>query len=253
MKTKHLLPALLMLLFSTGMISVYDIVSRRLTSTIEQPAQEMVEPVYTYLSPYVELSPYDEHFREAADSTGYDWTLIAAIAYTESRFDSTAVSHAGAQGVMQVMPNTLRGFGIPDSMHTDNYTNIMAAVKLLKSIEEKSYFKRIDPMEERMKFVLASYNAGYGHILDAMSLAKKHGYNRHKWDNCVDSFLIRKSIPEYYTDSLCRNGEFNGWRETLSFVRKVQNNWRKFSTLQQNYTDSIMLVLANDSTKRIMQ
>ncbi|MBQ5887745.1 MAG: transglycosylase SLT domain-containing protein [Bacteroidaceae bacterium] len=253
MRIKQLLPALLILLFSLGTILIYNIVSKRLTSTTEHAAEKVVEPVYTYLSPYVELSPYDKHFREAADSTGYDWTLIAAIAYTESRFDSTAVSHAGAQGVMQVMPNTLRGFGIPDSMHADNYTNIMAAAKLLKSIEEKPYFKRIEPIEERMKFVLASYNAGYGHILDAMSLARKHGCNRHIWENSVDSFLKLKSDPEYHTDTLCRNGEFNGWRETLSFVRKVHRNWRKFSTAQQSYTDSIMLIIANDSTKRIMQ
>lgn len=253
MKARHLFPALLMLLFSIGTISVYNLVSNKITNRMKQPAEEVVEPVYTYLSPYVELSPYDNYFREAADSTDYDWTFIAAIAYTESKFDSTAVSHAGAKGVMQVMPNTLRGFGIPDSMHSDNHTNIMAAVKLLKSLEDKPYFSHIKPQEERMKFVLASYNAGYGHILDAMSLARKHGYNRHIWDNSVDTFLILKSKPEYYTDTLCRNGEFNGWRETLSFVRKVHNNWRKFSTAQQNYTDSIMLVLANDSTKRIMQ
>ena len=253
MKTKHLVPAFLMLLFSVGTISLYDIVLKQPTNSIEQPSIEVPKPVYTYLSPYVELSPYDEHFREAADSTGYDWTLIAAIAYTESRFDSTSVSHAGAKGVMQVMPNTLRGFGIPDSMHTDNYTNIMAAAKLLKSIEEKPYFRRIEPMEERMNFVLASYNAGYGHILDAMSLARKYGYNRHKWENSVDSFLIRKSNPEYYTDSLCRNGEFNGWRETLSFVRKVHKNWRSFSVAQQNYTDSINTVVKNDKTKKIAE
>ena len=253
MKAKHLVPAILMLLFSAGAISLYDIAPKRTTSSIEQPAPEVPEPVYTYLSPYIKLSPYDEYFREAADSTGYDWTLIAAIAYTESRFDSTAVSHAGAQGVMQVMPNTLRGFDIPDSLHADNRTNIMAAAKLLKSLDGKVYFSRIEPEKERIKFVLASYNAGYGHVLDAMSLARKYGYNRHIWENNVDSFLIHISKPEFYTDTLCRNGEFNGWRETLSFVRKVQNNWRKFSTLQQNYTDSIMLVLANDSTKRIMQ
>lgn len=206
---------------------------------------------HTHTPPHVYLSPYDEHFRNAAEIIGYDWTLIAAIAYTESKFDSTAVSQAGACGVMQVMPNTLRGFDIPDSMHLDSRTNIMAATELLKALDKR--FRYIRNKEERINFVLASYNAGYGHIQDAMQLAKKHGKNRFVWNNSVDSFLVLKKDPEFYNDSVCRNGKFAGWRETLSFVKKVHRNWDNFSTRQQLYTDSINLVVANDSTKRIAQ
>lgn len=204
---------------------------------------------YTYLPKYVYLSEYDRYFREAADSLDYDWTLVAAIAYTESRFDSTAVSAAGACGVMQVMPNTLRGFGIPDSMHMDARANIMAATELLLSLDR--HFGYIRNKKERINFVLASYNAGYGHIQDAMQLAKQKGKNRFVWNNSVDSFLIYKSLPEYYTDSVCRNGKFFGWKETLSFVRKVHHNWNRFSQMQQQYSDSINIIVAADSTKLI--
>ena len=206
---------------------------------------------YTYLSRYVELSDYDDDFRKAASVIGYDWTLIAAIAYTESRFDSTAVSEAGACGVMQVMPKTLRGFNIPDSMHMNPKANIMAATELLRALEKR--YRYIHNPKERINFVLASYNAGYGHIQDAMQLAKKNGKNRFVWNNSVDSFLIYKSKPEYYTDSVCRNGQFTGWRETLSFVKKVNRNWKRFERMQQEYTDSINIVVTNDSTKRIAQ
>ena len=68
------------------------------------------DDIYTYIPQYIKLSDYDDHFRDAAEIIGYDWKLIAAIAYTESRFDSMAVSQAGACGVMQVMPNSLRSF-----------------------------------------------------------------------------------------------------------------------------------------------
>ena len=209
------------------------------------------DDIYTYIPKYVELSDYDDDFRNAASIIGDDWTLIAAIAYTESRFDSTAVSDAGAQGVMQVMPETLRGFGIPDSLHTDNRTNIMTAARLLQSLEKQ--FRPIKSPEERIKFQLASYNAGFGYIHDAMRLARKYGYNRYKWDENVDSFLIHISQPEYYTDTLCRNGQFNGWRETLSFVRKVQRNWHRFQKIHQRYSDSIRAIITADNTKRIMQ
>ena len=249
MKNRNLLPSAIMLLISAVAISFFSIATQRLNKSYEPHWEEV--PSYTYLSPYATLSPYDDYFREAADSVGYDWTLIAAIAFTESRFDSTAVSDAGAQGVMQVMPNTLRGFDIPDSLHAHSHTNVMAAAELLKSLDKR--FGRIEPREERINFVLASYNAGYGHILDAMRLARKYGYNRYKWDENVDSFLIHISQPEYYTDTLCRNGQFNGWRETLSFVRKVQRNWHRFQKIQQRYSDSIRAIITADNTKRIMQ
>lgn len=206
---------------------------------------------YTYIPKYVKLSDYDDTFRDAAIIIGYDWTLIAAIAYTESRFDSTAVSEAGACGVMQVMPNILRGFNIPDSMYMNPRTNIMVATELLKALNKR--FRYIHNPKERINFVLASYNAGYGHIQDAMQLARKYGKNRFVWDNSVDSFLVYKSQPEFYTDTVCRNGQFNGWRETLSFVKKVRRNWDRFSRMQEQYTDSISLIVANDSTIRIKQ
>ena len=133
MGKRNFLPSAIILLVSLLAISTFDIATRRMNKFNATAWQEV--PVYTYLSPYAELSPYDDYFREAADSIGYDWTLLAAIAFTESRFDSTAVSEAGALGVMQMMPETLRGFNIPDSLHNDNYTNIMTAARLLHSLE----------------------------------------------------------------------------------------------------------------------
>lgn len=223
------------------------------TTTPVAPTTPTVEPKpqYVYLSPYARLSHYDHHFREAADSISYDWTLIAAIAFTESRFDSTAVSGAGATGVMQMMPATLRGFNVPDSLHSDNRSNIMAAAKLLASLERM--FRGIKDPDERIKFVLASYNAGYGHIMDAMRLANKYGYSRYIWEANVDSFLIKKSLPEFYTDSLCRNGEFKDWRQTLSFVNKVHRHWHRFAELQRNYSDSISIVIESDTLIKILE
>lgn len=216
-------------------------------------AQEEVLPEqeYTYLSPYARLSDYDELFREAADSIGYEWTLIAAIAFTESRFDSTVVSAAGACGVMQMMPSTLRGMKVPESMYKDNRTNVMAAARLLDSHEK--FFDNIKDRKERLKFVLASYNAGYGHIVDAMNLAEKNGCNKHIWNGCVDSFLVRKSQPEYYSDPVCRNGEFNNWKQTFAFIRQVQKHWARFNNTQQAYSDSINIVVKNDKTKKIAE
>lgn len=204
-----------------------------------------------YISPYVSISPYDHHFRSVADSLGWDWKFLAAIAHTESRFDSTAVSEVGAGGVMQVMPSTMQRLGIPDSLHLDTRTNIEAAGRLLMNLNH--LYRRIENFDERTNFILASYNAGSGHIGDAMNLAEKHGCPRYVWENNVDSFLVLKSLPEFYTDSVCRNGSFSDWRQTLSFVKKVKRNWRRFERMQARYSDSIATIMAKDSTIRIKE
>lgn len=202
------------------------------------------------ISPYVELSHYDKYFREASDSLfSWDWKLLAAIAFTESRFDSTAQSEVGACGVMQVMPRTLRGVGVPDSLFMNPRRNILAASTLLKELNH--IFRRIKAPEERLSFILASYNAGIGHINDAMRLANKYGRNRYKWENSVDTFLILKGEPTYYTDTLCRNGEFKDWKQTIQFVKKVKRTWNRYRKMQELYTDSIYQVVKSDSTAEI--
>lgn len=208
-------------------------------------------PEKIYISPYITISNFDKYFRESGRILDYDWKLIAAIAHTESRFDSTARSGAGACGIMQVMPRTLRQHGVPDSLHMDPRSNIMAATSLIKDLDR--IFRRIADKEERTNFVLASYNAGIGEISDAMRLAEKYGRNRYKWENNVDTFLILKSRPEYYNDSLCKNGDFKDWKQTLSFVKKVKRTWQRYDQLQQKYNDSVFDILQNDSTVEILK
>lgn len=215
-------------------------------NNIIEHISESVEAPAPPPSPYVKISGLDEHFRDAADSIDWDWKLIAAICYTESRFDSTAVSHVGAYGVMQMLPRTLRSLGVPDSLHTDTRTNIQAGARYLKQLER--IFRRIKDFDERLNFVLASYNAGVGQVNDAMALAQKYGRDRYKWHNSVDTFLILKQYPEYYNDSVCKLGSFNSSNETLQFVDKVTKRWKRYQRLQATYEDSLKAALhANDS------
>ena len=81
-------------------------------------------------------------------------------------------------------------------------------------------FSRIEDPNEKIKFVLASYNAGLGHIFDAMALAEKYGKDKYKWDGNVADYVLLKSNEEYYTDPVCRNGYFRG-RETFNFVKDI--------------------------------
>jgi membrane-bound lytic murein transglycosylase F len=165
------------------------------------------------------ISPFDHLFRKYAAHIGWDWRLIAAQGYCESRFDSTQVSWAGARGIMQLMPRVARAYGLTDDNMTDNEANIEAAAKIIAS-HERALASKIPDTEERRKFVVAAYNSGLAHILDAIAIAQKYGLDPQKWEGQVESALLMKSNPDIYNDPVCKYGYFRG-RQTCDYVRRV--------------------------------
>ena len=175
-------------------------------------------------APIFRVSAYDSIFRAYADTIGWDWKMLAAVAYVESKFDTAAVSSVGARGLMQIMPQTARAMGIHEGMEHDPDESVRAAAAYFEYLSH--LFRRV-PEGERINFVLASYNAGFGHIQDAMRLASKYGKNRYVWNDNVESYLRLKNDSVYFTDSLCRNGRFNA-TETILFVRRVQHKYGEY-------------------------
>ena len=186
------------------------------------------------IAPVFRISPYDNIFRHYADTVGWDWKMLAAVAYVESKFDTSATSAVGAQGLMQMMPHTARAMGIPEGMERDPEESVRAAAKYFNYLSR--LFRRV-PENERMHFVLASYNAGYGHVQDAMRLAEKYGKSRHVWNGNVETFLRLKNDSIYYTDSVCKNGKFTG-HETTLFVRKVQHKYSEYCLREERYWET---------------
>ncbi|MBQ8867967.1 MAG: transporter substrate-binding domain-containing protein [Bacteroidaceae bacterium] len=182
--------------------------------------QAKAQPHYYILSVKDgKISHYDHLFKQYADSIGWDWRLLASLAYKESNFDTTVVSWAGARGLMQLMPRTARAMGVPEGMEHNAEASVKAATKYLRLMERS--FRSIADPEERTNFVLASYNAGIGHIFDAMALAEKYGHDKHRWTDNVEKYVLLKSKPEYHNDPVCRNGYFRG-QETYQFVREIR-------------------------------
>lgn len=166
------------------------------------------------------MSPYDALFRRNAEKIDWDWRLLSAVGYVESHYDPSSVSWAGARGLMQLMPATARGLGLTMDNITDNEANVDAAVRLLKELDG-SLRRHVKDPKERIKFILAAYNAGLGHVYDAISIARHQGLATDVWDGNVAEAMTLKSNPEIYNDpSICRHGYFR-WRETYEYVRKV--------------------------------
>lgn len=172
------------------------------------------------------ISQFDDLFRKHSGIPGYDWRLLAAIGYNESRFDNSVVSWAGAQGLMQLMPATARAMGISSEAILNPDANIMAAARLLKKLDS-SLAGKVPDKEERLKFVVAAYNCGLGHIYDAIALAGKYGLDPAVWTGNVSEAALMKSRPQYYNDPVVKNGYFRG-RETTEFVERVMNVYSYF-------------------------
>ena len=173
------------------------------------------------------ISNYDAYFKKYAAQTDWDWRLMAAQAYVESRFDSTAVSWAGARGIMQLMPSTAQGYGLTSRIaYIDD--NIRVASLLLQKLNNLLK-KHVEDPQERMKFVVAAYNSGLAHIYDAIALAEKYGMDPKIWDGNVANAVLMKSKPEYYNDPVCKYGYFRG-HQTFEYVNSVMDFYRK--TLQ---------------------
>jgi len=128
------------------------------------------------------VSRYDDMIHKYSGRIEWDWRLLASLICQESRFDPDVESGAGAFGLMQIMPVTGENFGIDITASPEsNMKAGIAYINWLHSI----FDPKIPDGNERINFILAAYNAGPGHVLDAMKLAEKHGMNPHKWDgNC---------------------------------------------------------------------
>ena len=183
---------------------------------------------------YEKISRYDPLIRTYADRYGFDWRLIAALIRQESNFDPYARSRAHARGLMQLIPETAKEVGV---RHVYNpKENIAGGVLYLRKMYDR--FPKIKT-DDRIKFALASYNAGIGHILDARRIAGSYQHNGNDWE------LVQKALfkltPEY--EQLHRNiwgtkepkhGFFNGAQETTIHVQKVMNYYKDYTTPAHN-------------------
>ncbi len=164
------------------------------------------------------ISVYDDLLRHNAAVIGWDWRLLAALIHKESQFNPAAESWAGAVGLMQLMPATAMRMGIEPADFFVPEQNVKAGVKYLKYLDR--FFSVIEDREERVKFILAAYNSGEAHIVDARALAQKYGKNPDIWTDNVDVYIRLKNNPEYYNDEVCKYGYARG-EETFQYVQKV--------------------------------
>lgn len=165
------------------------------------------------------------YFEIYAEYYGFDWKLIAALAYQESRFNQHKKSNMGAIGIMQIKPSTSKdkNVDIPHINKLEN--NIEAGVKYLAFLRDRYFSDPRYTPEDRNNFALAAYNAGPARILQLQQDARRHGLNPYKWF--------------YNVESLARN-EIG--RETVNYVTSIQK-MKVFLTASRRLEENKRLLL----------
>lgn len=173
------------------------------------------------------VSQYDDLIRKFSANINWDWRLLASLICQESRFNPDVTSGAGAYGLMQIMPVTGRNFGIDITSSPEN--NLRAGICYINWLHS-IFDPKIPDEKERINFILAAYNAGPGHVLDAMKLAEKNGMNPQKWEGNVALWLLKKSEPQYFNDTVVKNGYFRG-TESVNFVSQVLARFEHYKNI----------------------
>lgn len=173
------------------------------------------------------ISPYDSIIKKYAKQLGWDWRMLAAVIYQESRFSINSHSGRGASGLMQVMPSTAKYYGIDDLI--DPEENIKAGTMHLARLQQMFRNEGMDT-DEKIRFTLAAYNAGEGRIADCRNLAQTRGFDTNIWEE------VAKVIPEMRDDSILQEpsvklGKFQGY-ETISYVDNIMEIYESFCSIK---------------------
>lgn len=161
------------------------------------------------------LPNYTADFRRAAESAGFDWRLLAAMAYQESLWDAQAISPTGVEGLMMLTNRTAREMGISD--RTDPAQSIRAGAGYLRQLHDRIPERIQEP--DRTWMALAAYNMGMGHLEDARVLTQRQGDDPDRWQD-VKTRLTLLDDPGYVNQ--LRYGAAPGGQAAV-YVRHIRH------------------------------
>lgn len=130
-------------------------------------------------------------FKRFGKEYGFDWLMLAAQGYQESRLRQNATSSTGAVGIMQLRPSTAAdpNVGIPDISSADD--NIHAGARYMRFLADRYFADDLDPLQ-RWLLALAAYNAGPRRVAELRNKAAREGYDRDRWFNNVEIIAARQ-------------------------------------------------------------
>lgn len=184
------------------------------------------------------VEEYGEIIKRECAFYKLDWRLILAMIRQESYFNTEAVSHAGAFGLMQIMPRT--GAGIQSELKIDETrtpeNNLIAGIYYFANMTATFDFVG----EDKFKFALASYNAGLGRAIDAMTITAFLGKDYTVWDNVKESYKLLPSSNDSLHALVWPNskrpqyGALNNWKEPYNYVNSIMFYYNEYKKLYES-------------------
>ena len=166
--------------------------------------------IYSNYQDYQKISPFDDEFKNRVELDKY---TLTALVFVESRFRSDIISPAGAIGLMQVIPSTAESLGIDSISLFDSKNNIYAGLKYLRFLDKFWDLKGVQS-ENRLPFILASYNTGPSRIAKSARKANKLGFSSYLWFDNVDQ--VAKGPGSQYANKILNIANiYKGYSESI--------------------------------------
>ena len=159
------------------------------------------------------LPDFEALFRQVGEDYGFDWVMLAAIAYQESHWDPQARSHTGVRGLMMLTLPTAGQFGVTSRL--DPEQSLTAGAQYLLSLKGRLPDRIEEP--DRTQMALAAYNMGMGHLEDARVLTQRLGGNPDLWKDIEQNLPLLQQSQYYRT---LRHGYARGL-EAQTYVRNI--------------------------------
>jgi membrane-bound lytic murein transglycosylase F len=154
------------------------------------------------------ISPYDAIVKKNAAEMGWDWRLLSAMIYHESKFINESCSDRGAVGLMQIRNDR---YSVDTLL--DPAVNVSIGTKYLTYLSGMFAEHGADSLE-CLKFALAAYNCGEGNVLKCIRTAEELGVDPTRWDNIVG---IIPDVPGFHG------------KQTIAYVREVLDTYEEYS------------------------
>ena len=173
------------------------------------------------------ISAYDQFIKKTCQPYGLDWRFVSSIIYQETKFKTDRVGMGGSFGIMQLMPKTAAQYGITDSSSVEE--QIQGGIKHIAKLY-KSY-SNISSEDDRLYMTAAAYNAGRGHIQDAMALCAKYEKDSVNTWSMISKYLGLKSQREYYNDPVVQCGYYPG-NHSIKYAKQVMERFFAYKSVE---------------------
>jgi soluble lytic murein transglycosylase-like protein len=203
-------------------------------NTLEQLEQKIKKRQFFKGSSDEIIAEYGDVIKDESKYYKLDWRLILSMIRQESAFTSDAVSRAGAYGFMQIMPST--GITLEQRLNLEDHTsptnNLIAGIYYYALL-----VGRYDGAEKlnKYKLALAAYNAGSGHVEDAMTITYYLGKDYLEWDNVADALTMlgadNDSLHIKIWNGRPPNGVFSNWKEPVNYVDNIMYYWEEYKRI----------------------